>query len=245
MDDFDPGDYGAIHAGFYDDVFGTAASDAAVETIAGIVGDGRLMELGVGTGRLALPLARRGVRVSGLDASPEMLAVLRAKPGGREIPVVVGDMADPPAEAPFDHAILVFNTLFCLLTQEAQLRCFANVAARLPAGGTFLIEAFVPDLARFEAGQVVRASGVERDAVTLDVARHDPVRQRLDTQTVRITQDGVRLMPVPVRYAWPSEIDLMARLAGMHLEARWGGWGRAPFTAESRSHISLYRKPPG
>lgn len=245
MEDFRPGEYGALHADAYDTIYGTGSPDAAVETIAGIVGDGRLLELAIGTGRIALPLARRGVPVSGIDASPEMVAELRAKPGGADIPVTIGDMADLPVEDPFDHAVLVFNTLFCLLTQEAQIRCFQNVAAKLPEGGTFLIEAFVPDLARFADGQAVRASRVERGAVTLDVSRHDPVRQRLDVQTVRIAADGVRLLPVPLRYAWPAEIDLMARLAGMRPEHRWGGWGRVPFTADSHGHVSLYRKPAG
>ena len=241
MEPFAPGDYGALHAESYDATH--TSPDEAVETIAAIVGDQRLLELAIGTGRLALPLARRGVRVSGIDASPEMVAKMREKPGGADIPVVIGDMADLPVEDPFDHAILVFNTLFCLTEQEDQIRCLANVAARLPAGGTFLIEAFVPDVARFSDGQAVRASRIERDAVTLDVSRHDPVRQRIDVQTVRLSAEGVRLLPIPLRYAWPAEIDLMARLAGMRLETRWGGWGRVPFTAQSRSHVSLYRKP--
>ena len=239
---FGPGTYGALHAARYDEDVAPPTA-AVVEAIAGLAAGGSVLELGIGTGRVARPLARRGLRVEGIDASPEMVARLRAKPGGDAIPVAIGDFADCAVEGTFDLAILLFNTLFCLPSQEAQLRCFRNVAARLSAGGAFLVEAFVPDLARFQGGQAVRATRVERDVVTLEAVRHDPVAQRIATQTIEITDRGVRLLPIPIRYAWPSEIDLMARLAGLALESRWGGWDRSPLTAESRAHVSVYRKP--
>lgn len=242
MEDFDPRDYGRLHAEDYDAAFGSAPPDEAVETIAGIVGGGSLLELGIGTGRLALPLARRGVRVSGVDASPEMVAELRAKPGGDAIPVTIGDMADLPVEGPFDCALIAFNTLFCPATQDAQARLFADVAARLTGGGAFVVEAFVPDPTRFTGGQALRTERIERGGVALEAARHDPVRQRIEVQMIRIKEDGVRLAPLVIRYAWPSEIDLMARMAGLSLEARWGGWDRSRFAAGSRSHVSVYRR---
>ena len=243
MEDFEPAEYGRIHAQEYDSVFGSGSPGRVVDTIAEIVGDGTVMELAIGTGRIALPLARRGVRMSGIDASPEMLAKLKEKPGGHEIPVIVGDMADLPAEAAFDHAILVFNSLFCLLSQEKQVRCFEGVASRLTGGGTFVVEAFVPDMTRFAGHQALRTERVERDEVSLEAIRHDPVRQRIEVQTIRIGVGGVRLSPLPLRYAWPAEIDLMARLAGLRLAHRWSDWDRARFTADSRMHVSVYAKP--
>lgn len=194
----------------------------------------------IGTGRIALPLAGRGIEVHGIDASEAMIARLRAKPGGERIPVTVGDFADVAVEGRFRLVYLVFNTLFALPSQDDQVRCFRNVAAHLTDDGVFVIEAFVPDLARFDRGQRTCLNRVTLDEVVLGVSRHDPVHQRVDSQHVLLRADGIRLLPVSIRYTWPAELDLMARLAGLRLRDRWSGWRREPFTAGSGLHVSVY-----
>ena len=202
---------------------------------------GPVLELAIGTGRIALPLAARGVKVDGIDFSPAMVARLRAKPGGDRIAVTMGDFAEAAVPGRYRLVYLVFNTLFNLLTQDAQARCFASAAARLDEGGVFVVEGFVPSwLHRLRDGQYVEAESVEVGGVVLDVGRHDPVAQRLDESHVQLTPKGIRLFPVACRYAWPSELDLMARMAGLTLRERWGGWAREPFTAESRNCISVW-----
>jgi hypothetical protein len=172
-----------------------------------------------------------------------MVARLRAKPGGERIPVTLGDFADVGVDGRFALIFVAFNTFFALETQENQVRCFANVAARLDDGGVFVLEAFVPDLARFDRGQRVSANRVEADLVMLDVALHDPLEQRVSSQHVVIEGDRVRLQPVAIRYAFPAELDLMARLAGLELRERWAGWSREPLTAASGNHVSVYARP--
>ena len=196
--------------------------------------------MGIGTGRVALPLAACGVEVRGIDASHAMVAKLRAKPGGAAIPVTIGDFAAFQADGTFNLIFVVFNTFFGLVTQEAQVQCFRHVAAHLRPGGVFLIEAFVPDPGRFTRGQSVSVTRIDPDLVSLDVARHDPLAQRVDSQHLVFTESGTRLYPVQLRYAWPSELDLMARLAGLRLRLRWSDWAGAPFTSASTGHISLY-----
>jgi hypothetical protein len=169
-----------------------------------------------------------------------MVARLRAKPGGADIPVTMGDFADVGVEGSFSLIFVAFNTLFALLTQNDQLRCFANAAAHLADGGRFVIEAFVPDLARFDRGQRVGVSAVDIDRVDFEVSRHDAVNQRVDSQHVFVTGEGIRLAPVRLRYAFPSELDLMARLAGLELQERWGGWSGESFTNSSTDHVSVY-----
>jgi SAM-dependent methyltransferase len=193
---------------------------------------------------VALPLAERGVTVQGIDASQAMVDRLRAKPGGDAIPVTIGDFAEFQVDSRFELIFVVCNTLFGLATQDAQVQCFQRVAEHLAAGGTFLIEAFVPDPARFVGGRNLSVTGIEPDLVTLDVARHDAANQRVYSQHLLLTEAGTRLYPVQLRYAWPSEPDLMARLAGLRLRDRWSGWDGAPFTAASSSHISLYERAP-
>ncbi|MDQ3805853.1 MAG: class I SAM-dependent methyltransferase, partial [Acidobacteriota bacterium] len=199
------------------------------------------LELGVGTGRVALPLRERGVEVHGIDASPAMVERLRAKPGGDRIAVTLGDFAEVGVGGEFALVYVVFNTFFALLSQEAQVRCFRNVARRLSPAGVFLVEAFVPDVARYSGGQVNRATEVTLDRVVYDVAQHDPVRQYVIGQSVVIADGRVRLYPVQLRYAWPSELDLMARLAGLRLRERRGGWQREPFTGSGK-HVSVYER---
>ncbi|HKP17204.1 MAG TPA: class I SAM-dependent methyltransferase [Gaiellaceae bacterium] len=226
-----------VYDGLYQDSLET---DAAVETLAGLAGDGPVLELAIGTGRLALPLAARGLEVRGIDASERMVASLRAKPGGDRIQVAMGDFADVAVDGSYRLIFIAFNTLFALLTQDDQLRCFANAAARLAEGGAFVVEAFFPDLARFDRGQRAHVELVEAGRVMLDTSRHDPLAQRVDSQHVVITEDGTKLYPVSIRYAFPSELDLMARLAGLRLRERWGNWLRQPFTADSGRHVSVY-----
>ena len=172
--------------------------------------------------------------MTGIEASPEMVAKLREKPGGDGITVKIGDMEDVDIDGVFDHAFLVFNTLFNLPSQEAQIRCFANTAKRLMPGGTFLIETFVPDLSGFVDHQRVSTKRLDMSSVWLEAATHDPLTQRFEFQRIRITEGGVKLVPLPLRYAYPPEIDLMARLAGLQLKHRWGGWDTVSYT-----HLTL------
>ncbi len=176
----------------------------------------------------------------GIDASEAMVAKLRAKPGGDRVPVTIGDFADVGVDGRYALVFVAFNTFFALLTQEDQLRCFANVAAHLADGGVFVIEAFFPDLARFDRDQRVHVNRIESGEVMLDAARHDPAAQRVDSYHIVLGEQGTRLYPVSIRYAFPSELDLMARLAGLELTDRWGGWNREPFTAASLRHVSVY-----
>jgi SAM-dependent methyltransferase len=202
-----------------------------------MAGDGPALELAIGTGRVALPLAARSIRVDGVDLSPAMVAKLRAKPGGDQISVTMGDFARAPVEGAYRLIYLVYNTLFNLLTQDDQVRCFENVAAHLTNDGVFVVEAYVPYVAH---DQHVKAEAIDVDQVTLDVGRLDPVKQLYYESHVVLSREGVRLFPIVQRYAWPSELDLMARIAGLRLKERWANWTREPFTATSWSHVSVY-----
>jgi SAM-dependent methyltransferase len=243
MKGYGPETYGDRIAEVYDGLYDTELdTEAAVETLAELASSGPVLELAIGTGRLALPLAERGLDVQGIDASAAMVEKLREKPGGDRIPVTMGDFADVAIEGSFRLIFVAFNTLFALLTQEDQARCFANAAAHLTDDGVFVVEAFFPDLARFDRGQRSHVNLVEAERVMLDVSRHDPVGQRVDSQHVVITASGTQLYPVSIRYAFPAELDLMARLAGLRLRERWGGWRREPFTAGSPRHVSVYAR---
>jgi len=242
---YEPSTYGDRIAAVYDAWVApvvAAATEPAAAFLAELAGGGRALELGIGTGRLALPLMERGVHVHGIDASEAMLAQLRSKPGGADIPVSLGDFADVPIDGQFRLVYVVFNTFFALLSQDAQVRCFRNVNQHLEPDGRFVIEAFVPDPSRFDRDQRVSATRVELDRVQIEATRHDPVLQQVTTQQVVIGKEGIVMLPVQLRYAWPSELDLMARLAGLELETRFGGWQREPFTATSGSHVSVYRR---
>lgn len=236
-------EYGDQWAVVYDRIFAAKPeTEETVEALTRLAGGGRVLEFGIGTGRLALPLAARGLEVHGIDASEAMVARLRAKPGGEAIPVVIGDFADTKAEGRFDLVVLAFNTLFSLPTQEAQCRCVANAAAHLTDRGLFAVEAFVPDLRRFYDDQSVRALDIEDAHVVLELGRHDPVTQQvLGARVIVHDEAGIQTLRVKIRYAWPSEIDLMARLAGLELAERWDGWSGQPFTRDSTTHVSVYR----
>jgi SAM-dependent methyltransferase len=241
MEGYGVATYGDLIAEVYDEWYSTRMEPTgAAELLAELAGTGRVLELGIGTGRVALPLAARGVRVSGIDASTEMVARLRAKPGGTEIAVAIGNFADVDVEGSFSLIYVPFTTLFALESQAEQIRCLKNVASHLEPGGHFVMDAFVPDPSRFHDHQSVSAQQVTLDAVMLDVGRHDPVTQRIESSHVVISPDGVRLYPVSIRYAWPAELDAMAQVAGMELEARYADYDRSAFTAASGRHVSIY-----
>jgi SAM-dependent methyltransferase len=236
--------YGDRWADVYDRVHAGLDPTAAVEAVSALAGGGPVLELGIGTGRIALPLARRGVEVEGVEASTRMVARLREKPGGADVPVEVADFADVRLGRRFAVVLLAFNTLFSLRTQEAQTRCFQTAAAHLAEDGRFVVEAFVPDPRRFDDEQSVRAAGFDGDQAALALELHDPVAQTVDSARLVIGADGFEVLPILIRYAWPSELDLMARIAGLALEARWENWDRRPFTGASRTHVSVYRPVP-
>jgi hypothetical protein len=196
----------------------------------------------VGTGRIAVPLAERGARVHGIDASQSMLDRLKAKSGADQISVTLGDFAELAVDGEFELIYVVFNTFFALLDQEQQVRCFLSVAAHLADRGVFVIEAFVPDPTLYDRGQRVSAVRVEADRVQLDASRIDPVTQRVTSQHILIGAEGIMLLPVQLRFAWPSELDLMARVAGLSLRERYGGWQGEPFSATSPTHVSVYAR---
>ncbi len=247
MAEYEASTYGDRWADLYDEwvAHQTQVADAEViaDGLAELAGTGPALELAIGTGRVALPLAARGVEVHGIDASEAMVAKLRAKPGGDAIPVTTGDFAEVGVEGAYPLVYVVFNTFFALLTQEDQVRCFHNVAAHLTEDGVFLVEAFVFDPSYFSGGQSVRTTEVDADSVGLVASIHDPVQQRIHSMILLLDETGTRRLPVQLRYASPSELDLMARLAGLRLRERWGGWDRETFTAASGRHISVYERP--
>jgi len=239
MESYEPETYGEHIADVYDSWY-AGYEEAAVTTLLELARGGPVLELGIGTGRLALPLKKHGLEIHGIDASAAMLEKLRAKPHGAGIPVLLGNFADVAVEGSFSLIFVVFNTFWGLLTQDEQVRCFQNVAQHLRPGGLFVIEAFVPDMTRFSGRQTVRTSKVSELEVQLEASVHDPVGQRVNSQHVVLSDQGARLYPVQVRYVWPSELDLMARLAGLRLQQRWSNWERGLFTAESVKHVSVY-----
>ena len=202
---------------------------------------GPALELAIGTGRIALPLAARGIRVDGIDLSTAMVALLSTKPGGADIDVTMGDFADVAVPGKYRLIYVVFNTLFNLLTQDEQVRCFENVADHLTDDGVFVVEAYVPAfLHRLRDNQYVEAEAIEVGEVKLDVLRHDMSTQIIEESHVSLSPAGVRMNPIVQRYAWPAELDLMARIAGLRLKERWAGWNRGPFTSDSDNLVSVY-----
>ena len=243
MKGFGPETFGEVQAEHYDERSSDqmeAETLESVEALVKLAGGGSVLELAIGTGRVALPLAARGLMVQGIEASEKMVEKLRAKPGGDAIPVVIGDMAEAQAEGTFDLVYLVFNTIFNLTTQDAQRRCFQNAAQHLTEKGVFVIETVVPDLSVFTDGQAIRGQRVSKAEAGFEILIHDAVAQTVDCQRIRVTETGTRLVPHFFRYVWPSELDLMAQLAGLELRERWGWWDGSPFTAESTSHVSVY-----
>jgi SAM-dependent methyltransferase len=231
------------NAARYDDRAVRGDEDAAVAFLYRLAGDGRALELAVGTGRIALPLAARGVPVDGIDLSAPMVARLRAKAGGERIHVTLGDFVALDLPGRYRLVYVVFNSFFNVLTQDDQVRSFERVAAHLTDDGVFVIEAFVPSfLVRLDHDQYARAEGIEVDEVRLDLLRHDGATQTIEESHVSLSATGIRFNPVVQRYAWPAELDLMARLAGLSLRERWGGWSGERFTSASDLHVSVYTR---
>jgi SAM-dependent methyltransferase len=222
------------------DLFGPEIVDPVVDFLVDLSVDGTALELGIGTGRIALPLAQRGIRVHGIDLSEAMVARLRAKPGAEEIGVTIGDFATTTVEGRFSVAYLIFNTIMNLTTQDEQVACFQNVAAHLQPGGRFVIEVMVPDLQRLPPGETVRPFTVS--ATRLGFDEYDIASQGLISHHYWAVDGKLEGDSMPFRYVWPEELDLMARLAGMSLRERWSGWKREPFTSDSRQHISVWEK---
>jgi SAM-dependent methyltransferase len=222
-------------------MFAREALDPAVHRLAALAGNRPALELAIGTGRIGLALARRGVAVSGIELSSAMVEQLRAKPGGSEIPVTIGDMATTTVPGRFGLVYLVFNTIVNLTTQEAQVACFGNAAAHLEPGGCFVVEVGIPQLRRLPPGERANVFAIEDGYWGID--EFDVVEQKLVSHHFSATGDGVRHAQIPFRYVWPSELDLMARLAGLRLRDRWADWHGAPLTADSRSHVSVWEKP--
>jgi hypothetical protein len=222
-------------------MFDPAVVGPAVDRLAELAGDGAALEFAIGTGRIAVPLAETGVPVAGIDNSQAMLARLREKPGAERIEAVAGDMARTRVAGEFSLVYLVFNTIFNLTTQDGQVACFENAAAHLRGGGRFVIEARVPELQRLPLGQTVLPWRADPEGISYYV--YDVVTQRLSGRHYLLEDGGIRPSPIEMRYAWPAELDLMARIAGLELEHRWGGWSGEPFTGLSPAHVSVYRKP--
>jgi SAM-dependent methyltransferase len=237
--------FGEAVAATYDedsaDMFEPSVVEPAVEFLAGLAGDGAALELGIGTGRIALPLARRGISVHGSDLSEAMVARLRAKPGAERIAVTIGDFATTTVPGRFSLAYLVFNTIGNLTSQDEQVACFQNVAAHLEPGGCFVIEVEVPQLQRLPPGETVRAFALTPTHLGFD--EFDVANQGLISHHYSVVDGRLELLSMPFRYVWPAELDLMARLAGMTLRERWAGWRREPFTSDSIRHVSVWEKP--
>ncbi len=220
------------------EMFAPEVVDPTVEFLAGLAGGAAVLELGIGTGRIALPLARRGVEVHGIDLSPDMVAKLREKPGGEAIPVTIGDFSTTKAEGTFSLAYVAWNSIMNLRTQDAQAACVRNAAAHLEPQGRFVVEIMVPGLQKLPPGETFLPFDVSPEHVGFD--EYDLVHQRLTSHHYH--PEHGEYATFPGRYIWPAELDLMARLAGLSPRERWGGWQHEPFTSESRSHVSVYDK---
>jgi SAM-dependent methyltransferase len=242
--DDDDGYFGERVAARYDEssaeMFDPAVVEPVVDVLAELAGNGGALEFGIGTGRVALPLARRGVPVHGIELSKAMVAQLRAKPGADDIGVTIGDFATATVDATFSVAYLVFNTIGNLTTQAAQVACFRNAAAHLEPGGCFVIEVGVPALQSLPPGETARVFHISETRWGID--EYDVAGQGLRSHHFEVIDGNVEHFSVPFRYVWPSELDLMAQLAGMRLRERWSDWSREPFTSDSRKHVSVWEK---
>jgi SAM-dependent methyltransferase len=239
--------WGAEAASVYDatstGMFDPAVLGPTVDVLASLAGDGAALEFAVGTGRVALPLSERGVPVAGIELSPDMAAVLRAKPGAPAVPVTIGDMTSTRVPGAYSLVYLVFNTIMNVTTQDEQVAVFANAAAHLAPGGRFVVEVGLPAVAGLPAAELGRVFDVSPGHVGIDTI-DDPVGQVTSSHHWTLIDGQWRQSSAPFRYVWPSELDLMGRLAGFRLEHRWAGWDRSPFTAASTSQVAVYRKAP-
>lgn len=242
-EDFDPSAYGKHVADDYDELYADLDPTDTVDALVALADGGRVLELGIGTGRVALPLLERGVQVAGIEGSPDMARQLAAKPRGNEIPVTIGDFSSVQAGQDFAVVALVFNTIYALPSQDAQVAVFRNAALHLRSGGVFAVETWIPDLGAFRNGTAVRPVDIGEGAVVLEVAQIHPADQTMRTHKVSLGgPGGLKVWPAHHRYAWPPELDLMAQLAGMRLVHRWEDWRGTPFTDTSRAHVSVWRK---
>ena len=239
---FDPSEYGRHIASVYDDLHADLSPEAAVAVITGYAAGGAVLEFGIGTGRIALPLAAAGLPVDGIDGSPEMVERLRRRAGGGSLRVEIGDFSTTTMDRRYAVVVLAYDTINALPSQEAQVQTFRNAATHLDPSGVFLVENWVPDVAGFHRGRAVRAHELADSRVLIEVAELHPAEQWITATRLAFTADGVRLLPVRHRYVWPAELDLMARLAGLHLEERWQDWERRPFTDDSATYVAVYRK---
>jgi SAM-dependent methyltransferase len=237
------GQTAAAYDAWFGAYLGTAALVDRLVQLAADGGPGPVLELGIGTGRVALPLTQRGLKVHGVDGSQAMIAQLRAKPGGEDIPVTIGDFSEVPVEGPYALIFVAAGSFFELPSQEAQVRCFENVARRLRPGGLFAFDSLVPDTGRSTGGEDMRLIPTTDDRLIVRFRKFDLAAQRY-TSTYLVVEDGrARHMNVKFRYAWPSELDLMARIAGLRLKQRVSSWTGEPFTGSSPSHVSVYERP--
>jgi SAM-dependent methyltransferase len=241
MKDYNVSTYGDKVADVYDERHGDYDAEM-IERIYELAPNGSAFELGIGTGRVALPLSKRGMRVDGIDSSKSMVRKLKAKPGSKKISVQIGDFADFKTAKKYDVVFVVYNTFYGLLTQDNQISCFKSVHNTLKNGGKFVIEAFVPDPARIAKGQVINVTDLEKDNVSIACNTFDVSSQTADCQLVTISETGIKLVPIVLRYAYPAEFNLMAKLRGFELSDRWANWKKEPFTSNSGFHISIYKK---
>jgi SAM-dependent methyltransferase len=239
MKDYNETTYGDQIAEIYDEFYADY-DPASIDLLAELSGGGPVLELGIGTGRIALPLHEKGVEVLGIDSSEAMVAKLRSKPNGSKIEVLIGSFAEFEMDQRFRLIFVVFNTFFNLQTQVEQVRCFQTIRRHLSPDGVFLMEAFVPDPCRFVDHQTVRAIDLAEEQVRIEVSKIDPIAQQVTSQHTLISKDGIRFQPVRIRYAWPSELDLMAQIAGLSLQQRWSSWSKGEFNKQSWKHISIY-----
>jgi hypothetical protein len=240
----DPADYGDRWAEIYDmHPAHPTAEDAepAADLLSGLAGSGAALEFGIGTGRVALPLAARSVAVSGMDVSRAMLERLAEKPGADEIHAVVGDIRRDRVDGRFSLVYAVFNTVLMVPSQADQVACFRNAAAHLEPNGFFVVEAFVPEFEKLALSESIGVRRVDDEGAWLLAMRHDPLQQLILSEAIRVGASGTHRYPIAVRYAWPAELDLMGELAGFSLVERFGGWGREPFDTTSRDQVSIYR----
>jgi SAM-dependent methyltransferase len=238
----DPSDYGRVWAEDYDRLFEERDDPEMVATfVAKLAPGGSVLELGVGTGRLAISLLTAGLAVTGVDASPEMLSRLRARPGSEQLEIIEGDFVSVQAGGPHDVVLIAFSTLFLVPSQEGQLACLANARRHLHPGGFVVVEAFVPDHSRWTRGQNVSVGDLHARGASLKLSVHDPVQQLISTQEVIFGPAGSSLRPNRLRYAWPAELDAMALASGLRPVHRWADWTGAPFTAASTSHVSVFQ----